>query len=109
MILKIEIIKQSASGRVKELLVTGRDGKSVKVPGKEFRELLGPNDLRSSKYDIVMKGYFFDVIGYGWGHGVGLCQWGAYGMSLERYDYKQILHHYYPGAEIVDYRKLNTY
>ena len=54
-----------------------------------------------------MQGYYFDAYGRGWGHGVGLCQWGAYGMALQRYNYKHILLYYYPGVEIVDYRVLN--
>lgn len=35
-----------------------------------------------------------------WGHGVGLCQWGAYAMALEGADFETILHHYYTGVEI---------
>lgn len=42
----------------------------------------------------------FTLRGAGWGHGVGLCQIGAAAMSAEGYDYKAILNHYYPGADI---------
>lgn len=108
LIQEIKVSQRSGSGRVKKLTIIGRDGKEMQISGKEFREIIGPNHLRSTKYDIKMKGYFFDVIGYGWGHGVGLCQWGAYGMSLKRHDYKEILNLYYPGTEIADYRKLGT-
>ena len=38
--------------------------------------------------------------GQGWGHGVGLCQWGAFGMSTEKYSYEEILEHYYPTTEL---------
>ena len=38
--------------------------------------------------------------GRGWGHGVGMCQWGAFGMSKARANYKRILEFYYPGAKI---------
>ena len=106
LIKEIKVSKTTASGRVRELTITDRAGKSVRVFGKDFRDILGPNNLRSNKYDIEMKGYFFDVIGRGWGHGVGLCQWGAYGMSLQHHDYDEILQFYYPGAEIADYRDL---
>ena len=43
--------------------------------------------------------------GRGWGHGVGMCQWGAFAMAKKRYNYKQILNHYYPGAKIVKLKK----
>ena len=43
---------------------------------------------------------YFYFSGAGWGHGVGMCQWGAKGMALEGFTYKQILHHYYPGTAI---------
>ena len=102
LIKEIYVSKTNDSGRVKELTITGRDGKTVKLSGKDFREILGPNSLKSNKYDVQMKGYFFDVLGKGWGHGVGLCQWGAYGMSLQQHDYREILQFYYPGAEITD-------
>jgi stage II sporulation protein D len=50
-----------------------------------------------------MKGYYFDLIGKGWGHGVGLCQWGAKQMAHERYSFEEILKFYYPGIKIVSY------
>jgi len=43
----------------------------------------------------------FVFLGRGWGHGVGLCQNGAYGMALAGSGYDAILRHYYPGVEIV--------
>ena len=44
----------------------------------------------------------FTVSGRGWGHGVGLCQFGAYGMALAGRSHERILSHYYPGAELAD-------
>ena len=54
-----------------------------------------------------MRGYYCDFAGKGWGHGVGMCQWGANAMSREGYDYIKILKFYYPGAEIVDYQGID--
>ncbi len=96
----ISVAKRNASGRIKTLKVLTRDGKSVTIPGGKFREFIGPNALKSNNYDIVMKGYYFDVIGRGWGHGVGMCQWGTYQMSQQRRKYKDILRYYYPGSQI---------
>lgn len=95
---KLQVLDRTDSGRVKTLKVVTRDGGSVNIPGTRFREIIGPNVLKSNYYEIEMKGYYFDVIGRGWGHGVGMCQWGIYRMARERYDYKDTLEYYYPGA-----------
>ncbi|MDP2654833.1 MAG: SpoIID/LytB domain-containing protein [Candidatus Omnitrophota bacterium] len=105
----IIVSRRNASGRIKELEIETRDGQRTKISGKDFREILGPNVIRSNMYEIQMRGYYFDVVGQGWGHGVGLCQWGAYGMSMQRYTYREILRHYYPGAEITLFRGTDKY
>ena len=46
--------------------------------------------------------YAFTVRGHGWGHGVGMSQWGAYGYAKHGWDYKQILKHYYTGISFSD-------
>ena len=94
----IQIVQRNNSGRIKFLKIISRDGKSIDISGKDFRNIVGPNNLKSNQYKIIMKGYYFDVIGKGWGHGVGMCQWGAYQMAKERFSYKAILKHFYPGA-----------
>ena len=97
----IRVDKRTKEGLVQILKITGRNGEVVKVSGKEFRGILGPNLIKSSRYRIKMKGYYCDIIGRGWGHGVGMCQWGTRGMAKQRYNYKTILNYYYPGAKIV--------
>ncbi len=101
LIKEIKIIERTASGRVKNLEIVERDGTSVIISGKKFRDIIGPNNLKSNLYDIEMKGFYFDVTGKGWGHGVGMCQWGAYKMSRERFSYSEILNFYYPGVTIM--------
>jgi stage II sporulation protein D len=102
---EISVAKRNESGRIEMLKITGRDGQETLVPGIQFRNIIGPNTIKSNNYEVVMKGYYFDLIGKGWGHGVGLCQWGAHQMARERYLYKGILAFYYPGVEIVNYHK----
>jgi stage II sporulation protein D len=102
---KIEVMKRNVSGRVKTVAITDRAGKVINVSGKDFRLIVGPNHIKSNKFDIIMKGYFFDVEGRGWGHGVGMCQWGANGMAKEGRHYEKILRYYYPEIDIVDYRE----
>ena len=48
------------------------------------------------------------AMGQGFGHGVGMSQWGAHGLAQRGADFRQILNHYYRGAEIVPYRQLQN-
>ena len=97
---EIKVAERNKSGRVKRLRIIARDGHEEMVEGKVFRDIIGPNVLRSNLYDIEMKGWYVDFVGHGWGHGVGMDQWGAYGMSLLRYNYRQILDFYYPSSTL---------
>ena len=100
LIKEIKVSERDPSGRVRKVQLVSRDDQVKMISGKEFRNIIGPNEFKSNFYDVVMRGYFFDLAGKGWGHGVGMCQWGAYGMALERYKYKDILQYYYPGSQI---------
>jgi len=92
-------IKYGESGRVIELLIKGDMGEVI-LKGLNIRFLLGLRDNWFTVDKIIGNpaGYLF--IGRGWGHGVGLCQVGAYGMALQGKSYKEILKHYYSGVEI---------
>ncbi len=103
----IRVIERNKSGRVRKLQIEARDGKKLEVEGKLFREALGPNVLKSNMYDVVMKGYYADLLGHGWGHGVGMCQWGAYNMARMRFLYPQILKFYYPGSVLERLRDID--
>lgn len=99
----IRIISRTSSGRAGTLQIISRKGKVTRLPASKFRSIIGPNVLRSTLFDIEMKGWFFDVIGRGWGHGVGMCQWGAHAFAKKRAGYEQILQYYYPGSELVPF------
>ena len=96
----ISVTKRNNSERILSLVITDRTGKQLTISGKDFREIVGPNLIRSNNYFIVMQGYYCDFIGKGWGHGVGMCQWGAQGMSTQGLTYDKILQFYYPGSAI---------
>lgn len=96
----IAILSRNASDRIEKVQITDRTGKQITMLGKDFREAVGPNIIRSNNYYVVMHGYYVDFFGKGWGHGVGMCQWGAQGMSSLGFNYEQILQFYYPGTEI---------
>jgi len=102
----IVILERDRSERIKNLKITDRNGAELIISGKDFREAIGPNELKSNNYEIAMQGYYVDFTGKGWGHGVGLCQWGARGMAEQQFNYKQILAYYYPSSELIDYHDL---
>ena len=52
--------------------------------------------LRTTNFTILRKGTGFTFVGTGWGHGVGLSQWGAKGMGELAFGYEEILRHYFP-------------
>ena len=68
------------------------------ITGRYLRE--GVLSLRSSAFDVAYAGGVFTFTTKGYGHGVGLSQWGAYGYARQGYDYRWILQHYYPGVSI---------
>ena len=84
-------------------LTTGGRVNSVTIAGKEFtgvqiRTLLG---LRSADFTVSESGNNIVFTTKGWGHGVGMSQYGANGMANAGYSYSQILKHYYTGISIV--------
>jgi stage II sporulation protein D len=97
--------KRDKSGRLKSVKVKGRKGVK-EIKGYKFRLALGPNVIKSANFTIrvTSKGVMFR--GKGWGHGVGMCQWGVFGMAKRRFNYKEILKFYYPGTRIEDKEKL---
>jgi stage II sporulation protein D len=98
----LRVVRRGVSGRIVELEVVGSAGSTV-VKGFDVRNLL---DLRESLTVIELQrdasGRIASVVfaGKGWGHGVGLCQVGAYGMAVRGTDYRKILAHYYTGIAI---------
>ncbi len=104
----ITILERDRSERIEKLEITSRDDKTITIAGKDFREIIGPNDIKSNNYEIKMEGYYITFSGKGWGHGVGMCQWGALGMAEQQFNYKQILAYYYPGSQLIDYHDLQT-
>lgn len=90
----------TASGRVKTLIIKDRDNRILRLTGEDLRKVIGYSTLKSAIFEVAVKGGLFNFKGKGSGHGVGLSQWGAKGMAENGYSYKDILGHYYPGAEI---------
>lgn len=96
---QIKIVDWDKGGRVGDLSISSSKGK-IYLMGVEFRSLIGPNNLKSTLFKVEKEGNYFIFTGRGWGHGVGMCQWGAKAMAEEGYDVSEILKFYYPGTEI---------
>ncbi len=96
----LEPLGRGASGRISLLRITG-SARTMTV-GKELtiRKWLSESHLKSSAFEISYDGDSIVLEGRGWGHGVGLCQIGAAVMGSRGYSYREILNHYFPGAEI---------
>ncbi len=103
-ILSIEALKRDPSGRILDIFLEGEDN-SVKLSGNKFRLIVGPNVIRSTNFEVMKKGKYFTFQGKGWGHGIGMCQWGAYGMSKKGWDVGEILEYYYPDSELVKWEQ----
>ena len=97
----IVVGERNSTGRVRTLELKSASGDSINISAKDFRAILGPDVIRSTNFSILIDAEHVIFSGKGWGHGVGLCQWGALGMSRKGYNYKEILAFYYPGSEIV--------
>lgn len=99
-IVAIEAVERGPSGRIKYLRITGTIREEVIGKELAIRKALSSSHLKSSAFEIEKTPDGFTFKGRGWGHGVGLCQIGAAAMAAQGYDYRQILSHYYVGAEI---------
>jgi stage II sporulation protein D len=87
-----KIIETSEGGRVKRMQVGNRI-----IKGTEFRELLG---LKSTDFKWERAGKQIKIVTCGFGHGVGMSQYGANAMAKDGADYEDIIKHYYTGVEI---------
>jgi len=97
-----QILRRGVSGRVGAIRLLGREGKSQLVEGLAVRWTLDlPDTLFTARHlqpEGRPSGWLFT--GRGWGHGVGMCQVGAFGMAQRGRTYREILQHYYSGVEI---------
>jgi len=93
-IASIRILEKDKSGRVKTIEVKVKNG-TYKVSGDNIRKML---NLKSRSFKFKFSENNVIIEGRGFGHGVGMCQWGAIGMALESWNFKKILKHFYKGV-----------
>jgi len=102
-IVRLEVLERSRSLRVLRLAVHGTRG-TVQLSGSEFRRILGYDTLKSTLFAVAVDGRYARFAGRGYGHGVGMDQWGAKAMADQGYAALQILQYFYPGATLATLR-----
>lgn len=95
----IVTLGKDPSGRNTALKIVTAD-KETEISAKDFRNIIGPNVIRSANFTVRTEAGDAVFEGFGWGHGVGLCQWGAYFMAKEGRSAEEILRYYYPDSQI---------
>jgi stage II sporulation protein D len=96
----ILVLSKTNHGRIKNLQIVGNKN-TVEISGETLRRILGYNNLKSTKiYKIEVKDNKIFFYGKGWGHGVGLCQWGANELTKQGKSFKEVIEYYYPKTKI---------
>ena len=98
----IGISTDPKSGKATNIKIDNSD-----ITSRDFRTTLSPRLVPSLNFTIKKVDNGIIITGKGSGHGVGMCQWGAYGMAQVKKDYKDILKFYYNGVDIIDYNRVN--
>ena len=92
----VEVLSRSPQGRAKRMTIIG-DAGTLTMTGNTFRQKLG---LRSTKFDLAVSPTSISVAGNGFGHGIGMSQWGARGMAERGKGHDEILTHFYKGTRL---------
>ena len=94
---RVAVADRTPSLRAATVIVTGTRG-NAQVRGNDFRRMLGYDTFKSTLFAVAIDGDVARFSGRGYGHGVGMCQWGAKGMAERGYTARQIVEFYYPGT-----------
>lgn len=95
----LNISSESLSDRALQMEMVGLS-KTEKISSQEFRRLVGYSKLKSTKFQVQKINEEFLFKGSGFGHGVGMCQWGSKSLAKSGMNYKDILKHYFPGYTV---------
>lgn len=105
-IIDLKPLERGSSGRITRLEITGTERSFIVGKELEIRKWLSKSHLLSSAFVVNKRKVKnnipqeFELLGAGWGHGVGLCQIGAAAMAKQGYYFDEILLHYYTGANL---------
>lgn len=89
----------NSRGRLKQVVMVAAKG-GVSLGGDQFRKTVGYSVIKSTRFTVSVAKGEASFSGFGNGHGVGLCQWGAKQRALDGFDYNEILAYYYPGTKL---------
>jgi stage II sporulation protein D len=95
----IQVTERTQSLRVANLAVHGTRG-VARLRGNDFRRMVGYETVKSTLFAVALDGSVARFSGRGYGHGVGMSQWGAKGMAEQGYKAEKILEYYYPGTTL---------
>lgn len=93
---RVGVESRTSTGRVRWLTAQGKR----KLDAVTFRQRAGYRNVKSLAFEVSSEGDTLHLKGSGYGHGAGLCQWGAKVAADDGWDYRRILSHYYPGTEL---------
>jgi stage II sporulation protein D len=88
--------QMTSQGRVKTVSITGDRGTQT-LKGSDIRSAL---ELRSTRFTMRLSGNQVTIAGFGFGHGVGMSQWGARSLAEQGWSFEQILEHYYQSTVV---------
>jgi stage II sporulation protein D len=98
-VVRLEVLERTRSLRVLSIAVHGTRG-TARLSGADFRRIVGYDTLKSTLFAVAVDGQYARFAGRGYGHGVGMDQWGAKAMAEQGHRAYQILEYYYPGAAL---------
>jgi len=99
-LMNLKVARRTKSGRAERFLAGFSNKEKHFIRGDQMRSILGYGNLRSTRVEIESLDEDWSFKGRGFGHGVGMCQWGAKTMASENHNYRKILSHYYPESNI---------
>jgi stage II sporulation protein D len=102
----VKVLSKTSSGRADKLDIRDEADVSCVITAKDFRQMIGPNEVRSLNFEPSINQDKLVLNGLGWGHGAGMCQWGAKGQAEKGKKCEEILQSYYPDSEITNIDKI---
>ena len=97
---EVSVHRPSVRERVERVELSLFGGEKIRLWAHEFRMALGFDQLKSTMFFYSKEEDQFQFSGQGFGHGVGLCQWGSRALGKQGRNYLEILEHYYPRAQV---------
>lgn len=101
----VRVAKTTPNGRIELVTILGSQ-RALRVSGFDFRALFGFERIRSLRFSVIPAADAFILDGHGWGHGVGMCQWGAAELARAGVSAEELLTFYYPGTELMRVQEL---